>query len=285
MSEAVKCDLFLYADDTCLVCQHEDINKIENQLNEDFCNICDWFVDNKLSIHFGEDKTKSVLFASKFKRKNIKKSHIKYGDIKIKQDSKVKYLGCLLDEINNKLKFLYHENSFLTPELDGLLLNALIQRHFDYACSAWYPNLTKKLKYRIQTTQNKCVRFCLQLDKLKDISHEEFDRLNWLPVTYRFKQCVNAILLKYFNEQCPNHLNEVFDVTIENNFQLRGSFQKLKCQFRKTNTDRYWLALSCVGPTFWNKTPDTFKHTKNLNTFKHNLKYFLNELRNCNNSF
>ena len=62
---------------------NKDINKIENQLNEDFCNICDWFVDNKLSIHFGEDKTKSILFASKFKRKNIKKLHIKYGDIQI----------------------------------------------------------------------------------------------------------------------------------------------------------------------------------------------------------
>ena len=43
------------------------INKTENQLNEDFCNIYDWFMDNKLSIHFGEDKTKSILFASKFK--------------------------------------------------------------------------------------------------------------------------------------------------------------------------------------------------------------------------
>ena len=72
MSQAVKCDLFLYADDTCLVCQHKDINKIENQLNEDFSNICDWFVDNKLSIHFGEDKTRSILFVSKFKRKTIK---------------------------------------------------------------------------------------------------------------------------------------------------------------------------------------------------------------------
>ena len=50
MSYVVKCDLFLYADDTCLVCQHKDINKIENQLNEDFCNVCDWFVDNNLSI-------------------------------------------------------------------------------------------------------------------------------------------------------------------------------------------------------------------------------------------
>ena len=77
MSQAVKCDLFLYADDTYLVCQHKDINKTENQLNEDFSNMCDWFVDNKLSIHFDQDKTKPIFFASKFKRKNIKKLHIK----------------------------------------------------------------------------------------------------------------------------------------------------------------------------------------------------------------
>ena len=53
--------MFLYADDTCLVCQRKDTNKIEKQLNKDFRSICDWFVDNKLSIHFGDDKTKSIL--------------------------------------------------------------------------------------------------------------------------------------------------------------------------------------------------------------------------------
>ena len=30
-----------------------------------FENICDWFVDNKLNIYFGDDKVKSILFASK----------------------------------------------------------------------------------------------------------------------------------------------------------------------------------------------------------------------------
>ena len=73
----------IYAGDKSLVCQHKDISKIENQLNEDFCSICDWLVDNKLSMHFSENKTKLILFASKFKRKNIKKLHIKYGDYKL----------------------------------------------------------------------------------------------------------------------------------------------------------------------------------------------------------
>ena len=125
-------------------------------------------------VQFGEDKTKSILFASKFKRKNIKNLNIEYGDIQIKQHSKVKYSGCLLEEtifreamtlnfinkISNKLKFLYRKNSFLTPALRRLLCNVLIQPHFDYACSAWYSSLTKKLKHRIQTSQNKCIRFC-----------------------------------------------------------------------------------------------------------------------------
>ena len=79
-------------------------------------------------------------------------------------------------------------------------------------------------------------------------------------------------------------MNEVFAVVIENNFQLKGSFQKLKCLFCKTNTSE--LALSYIDPTFWNKTLDTLKCTKTLNAFKHNLKkYFLNELKNCENSF
>ena len=63
MVQAVNCDLLLYADDTGLIFQHKDINIIEQQLNGNFSNICDWFVDNKLSIHFGEDKTKSIIFA------------------------------------------------------------------------------------------------------------------------------------------------------------------------------------------------------------------------------
>ena len=101
----------------------------------------------------------------------------------------------IVNKINIKLKFLNRKNRFVMPALRHLLCNALIQPHSDYACFAWYPNLTKKLKHRIQTTQIKCMPFCLQLDKIEYISHEDFERLNWLPVTYRFKPCVNTIVL------------------------------------------------------------------------------------------
>ena len=215
MLMAVKCDLCLYADDTCLVFQSKNIKDIEKQLNKDFANICDWFVDNKLSIHFGEDKTKSILFASKRKIKKLQKLEIIYNNIRIKQHSRVTYLGCILEEtmsgesmankviskVNARLKFLHWKNKCLTPNLRRLLCNALIQPHFDYACSAWYPNLSKKLKSKIQTSQSKCICFCVRLDKMSHISHKEFGTINWLPIKGRYNQCINSIPIKYFDNQ------------------------------------------------------------------------------------
>ena len=135
MPMAVKFNLFLYADDACLVFQSKNVDDIEKQLNEDFANICDWFVDNKLSIHFGEDKTKFILFASKSKIKNLQKLEIIYNNIRIKQHSQVTYLGCILEEtmsvesmahkviskVNARLKFLHRKNKYLTPSLCRLL--------------------------------------------------------------------------------------------------------------------------------------------------------------------
>ena len=65
MPQGVDCDLFLYVDDTCLLYQQKDLDQINKELTKNVCNICDWFVDNKLSIHFGDNKTKSILFSTK----------------------------------------------------------------------------------------------------------------------------------------------------------------------------------------------------------------------------
>ena len=92
---AVKCNLFLHGDDTCLVFQSENVKDIEKQLNEDFANIFDLFVDNTLSIHFGEDKTWSTLFASKYKIKKLQKLEIIYITI-FKQNNILEWLNLVV---------------------------------------------------------------------------------------------------------------------------------------------------------------------------------------------
>ena len=72
----------------------------------------------------------------------------------------------VMRKVSVRLKFLHRKNKYLTSNLCRLFCKALLQPPFDYACSAWYPNLSKKLRNRIQIFQNKCIRFCLQLDKM-----------------------------------------------------------------------------------------------------------------------
>ena len=96
-------------------------------------------------------------------------------------------------------------------------------------------------------------------------------------MTERFNQCINSIVFKYFNDQFPNYLNEVYQTPLENSMQTRGSFLKLKCLFHKTNAGQ--MALSYIGSTIWSKIPDTLKRTKSLNKFKHNLKKHYKNLK------
>ena len=200
-----------------------------------------------------------------------------YNGTEIKQYEKVKYLGCILDQnlsgesmalnvidkVNSRLKFLHKQNRFLTPPLRRLLCNALIQPLFDYACPAWFSNLSKRLKLHLQASQNKCIKFCLQLDKRSKIRVEEFLQLNWLNVHDRYL-----------------HFIEIFCPVGENGVITRSSNKKLKLPFRKTKLGIQ--SLSYVGPNTWKSFPDNLKSATSVNSFKHRIKeYFLKKLGNA----
>ena len=97
MPQAVNCELLLYANVTCRICTGKHIKMIEDQLNKDFNPLCEWFIDDKLSIHFGEEKTESILLGTIKRLKNSRNLDMQYKDIKIKQHAKVTHLGCILD--------------------------------------------------------------------------------------------------------------------------------------------------------------------------------------------
>ena len=72
----------------------------------------------------------------------------------------------VINKKNSRLKFLHRKTT-----LRRLLCNVI---------SAWYPNLTGKIKIKIQIMQNNCIQYCLQLDKMT--SKNELEILNWLLV-------------------------------------------------------------------------------------------------------
>lgn len=174
-----------------------------------------------------------------------------------------------LSKINGRLKFLYRKQKFLTPSLKRLLCNALIQPHFDFACLAWYTNLKKKLKKKIQTCQNKCIRFCLQLKNRDHIGIKEFKLINWLPTKERFEQCLLTSIYNFINHLAPAYIAEIYCL-VEQSHATRSFFQKLILPFRTSN--RGLRTISYLGPRLWNALPTVIKSAGSANTFKHKIK-------------
>ena len=173
----------------------------------------------------------------------------------------------IVKKINSKLNYLFRKNHFLITR--HILCNALIQRHFDYACIGWYPDLCKKLENKIQTTKNKCVWFWLNLDDGSYIT-KWVRKLNWLPISDRINQCILSSTFKFDNDIGPNYLNEVFQWAAECNRTLRNKYLKLKHPFHQTTSGQNSLCF--LGSSKWNKLPESTKKCNNINTFKLNLK-------------
>ena len=110
------------------------------------------------------------------------------------------------------------KNTFLSKDLRRFLCNALIRLHFDYACAAWYPNLNKKYKNKLQVLRNKCICFWLEAHNREHIGMENFDKTKWLPKDKRFKQCFSTNFLKLSSKMCPQYMNEIYKTSNQNIF-------------------------------------------------------------------
>ena len=269
----------LYAHDTCIYYQLKDIQKIENALNKEFSFLCEWFISNKLSIHFGEDKTKAILFT---RSKTEAKLNICFQDHSIKQYNCVEYLGFLLNnnlcgesmarkalkKINGKLKFLYREAIFLNSACKRLLCNALIQTHFDYGYTSWYPLLSKAFKKRFQIAQNKCIRYCLDLPPRTHISAIHFRKINWLPAKHRVVLFTATTMFKLWNQLTPSYFEDIFKPSF-NKYYTRSQMA-LDIPLRKTTIGQ--KSIPFLGPKVSPKTNNSLKAVKTTTTFTHALK-------------
>lgn len=112
-------------------------------------------LDRELSVHFEEDKTKSVLLP---KSKCLYKVKIFYADYSIKQYGTEEYLVCHFDsklsdstmpskvlwKINCTLKFLYWQCKYQFLALRKICCTTLNQLHFDDGFSSWFFVLKNK---------------------------------------------------------------------------------------------------------------------------------------------
>ena len=119
--------------------------------------------------------------------------------------------------------------------------------------------------------QNKCIRFCLKLDRRKHIGFKEFKEIDWLPTKYRVDQCISTMVFKFHKNMSPTYISSFLEKKEHSN--TRYSYLGLKLPLCKTNAGKN--SLSYIGPAIWNKIPSPIKNIEiSVNTFKHKIKKF-----------
>ena len=145
--------------------------------------------------------------------------------------------------------------------------------HFDYSCSSWFSGLTKMWKSKLQTCQNKIVRFILNYDCRDHIGPEELEKVGWLDIQHHVVQLKLNHVHNIFNGKGPKYLMSNFTKIQEvHSFYTRssiGNFHIPKVNGISHKTFHY----SSIN--MWNKLPNCIKCTVNKTEFKHKVKDFL----------
>ena len=168
-----------------------------------------------VSLHLG--KTESIVFGSKYKLRNVSKMNIACNNVQIEAKSSVKYLGVVLDQdmsgettgskivkkVNSGLKFLYRKSEFLNFKNRKLLCSALLQSRFDYGHNVYYRGLKQDLKTKLQTAQNKIIRFILSYDSQQHLYVKDFIKVGYLNVKSRFDYLTLNMMYDIYNNLAP----------------------------------------------------------------------------------
>ena len=108
------------------------------------------------------------------------------------------------------LGFYSERQSFFPFTQKKLLVMSITQCRVDYASTIWFYSITQSVRDKFQTTQNKIIRFVLNLDPRSRIENDHFSKLGWLPF---FKRVDFTTLCHVFNihvNTAPSYMHENF---------------------------------------------------------------------------
>ena len=227
----------------------------------------------------------SILFGSSRRLNGTKPLDVTCDGHSISSNSCVKYLGVELDQSlsgshiadniikksNAKLKFLYRQARHLNVDTKKLLTSALIQCHFDYASTSWYSGLTKRLQNRLQTTQNKVIRFLLSAPPRTHIGFEEFKAVGMLPVEVR----VNQLKVNYIHDMiygnAPRYLTSSISIPNSRHNTRSGPMSLVIPAVKSFGHSSFRY----TSVTAWNELPSDIRTTSVKSVFKSKVKSFL----------
>ncbi|CAG2222199.1 unnamed protein product [Mytilus edulis] len=264
---------------------HKNPEVISEKLGKELESCSKWLIDNKLSLHLG--KTETILFGSKRKLSKIRNFDVTCNNHTISSQNCVKYLGLNIDnslsgefflnniiqKINSRLKFLYRQAKCLSEQSRKTLVTALIQCHFDYACSAWYAGVSKKYKDKLQVLQNKCVRFIKNTGYRSKVDHNVLNSIGYVNIENRVKQLRLNHVHNIYYHHCPDYMYSNFTKVrhLHHHFTRNSEYNFWVPPVKSQQKDTFYFN----GIQDWNMLPIIVKKIKKIKEFKSSVKEHL----------
>ena len=177
----------------------------------------------------------------------------------------------IVSRSNGKIKFLYRQTRHFNMKTKKLLTSALIQCHFEYASASWYSGLTKKYKNRLQTTQNKIVRFLLNAPPRNHIGYSELSQINMLPVDLRVKQLKLNQIHNIVHGKAPMYLQSSFSLNTSRHNTRSGPLSLSIPSVKSFGLSSF----NYTGAVAWIDLPGDIKSVRTKPMFKSKVKQFL----------
>ena len=213
-------DFHLFADDTSIFFSHKNVDKLQEILNQELCNVSDWLRANKLSLNV---KKSNILL---FRAKNATKENalnVMINNEPLEEKEYTKYLGLYID---NKLTWKFQIEHIKTKLVKGNailarlrhhttekvirnLYNSFIQPHLDYGALVW-GGCAQSHTNTIQVLQNNALRLMTFASNFKDHATPLFRQLNILKIKDNIVKRNKLFIHDYFNKRLPSDFKDFF---------------------------------------------------------------------------
>ena len=245
-----------------------DILTSHLKLQADLDNITNWCKGNKLTISI--KITKSMIFGSKYKIKNIILQNFTISGQPIEFVNHYKYLGIMLDstlsfknQIQNTIKIVSHKISLLSKIRNYIsetaainIYKTMIIPYLDYGDIIYY-NLTMKIKGKLQTLQERALKICI-----KPQHHTPVELLHRsAKIAPLYKRRLSHVYNFMYKQQ-----------TVVNRLDLRKIHTRRRDAnvfvTKRPNCDKYKKNIFYYGAVLWNKLPVKIRKIESYTAFK-----------------
>ena len=275
----------MYADDTSLCQQSNDLTQLNEAINSDLRKLDTWLQGNKLSLNVA--KTHAMLISTKQKHNSLKSRNevleLKIRDNELEVVQKTKYLGVQIDssldwreqtkavstKVSRAIGFLRHAKSFLPKESLKTLYTGIVEPHFRYCCSVWGCAGSTDIN-QLQKLQNRAARIITN-SSFDTPSRQLIEELGWKTIVQLIDVESKTMVFKSLHDLAPQYLCNLF---IKNSTSSSRSLRNTETDLRlpKKKSANGQKCFSFRGAKLWNSLPAESKRASSLNGFKKLMK-------------